>query len=671
MNKLSAIFQQCFGVNRTTPLGLSLLLLALICMPVHAEKNPILDVVLVMDSSGSMKKTDPRELRKSAAKLFISLLSEDDRVSVVSFSDQGYPVAYLTPPKADRKRQSLFAAVDKISNRGVYTNLSGAIDGALRVLNRNPMPNRKKIIVLMSDGKMDLGSAQASAKQTQRLQQEIIPMLKQQGVELHTIAFTPESDQATLEQIALSTGGKFNIAANDKQLHDVYAVIFEQNKQPNMLPFSGENFTIDKAITEVTVVGSKDSEKTVLSLASPDGKRFNAKNPPKNVKWFVAETFDLITIRKPQAGTWKLGSSTGKNKAYVITDLKMQLNAEPSAVAIGEGLLIKAWLEDNDKIITKKNILDNVSIQLKVLTPEGRTHELEMEPNPAVTQTDGVYINHIALPSAGIYKLDAVANAKTFSRERTSQVSVYDPSLKNEKPIQTTEQTTDSASQSPAQPASPSSGDSQKTLNHSTNAPQSSQSSIEPVAPPQPQQPVESIQSGPVPTPAPATPQNQDTGVQLPAIPATGAASASSAPPPVDSQDITKKPENQVTQDDSHTTMQNHQRNGDSAKDTPAKNKTNEQGQKDTKPGKKPEKDNRQTEKNKPNKDIAESDEHDAGEGEHGPSILTAILIFLGINITLLSIGGGVFYMMRKKKMKAAHGKGETDAPAEARKKAA
>ena len=47
----------------------------------HASKNSAadkqsslpLDVVLVMDSSGSMKHTDPRELRKPAAKLLISL----------------------------------------------------------------------------------------------------------------------------------------------------------------------------------------------------------------------------------------------------------------------------------------------------------------------------------------------------------------------------------------------------------------------------------------------------------------------------------------------------------------------------------------------------------------------------------------------------------------------
>ncbi|MDH5765097.1 MAG: VWA domain-containing protein, partial [Gammaproteobacteria bacterium] len=43
-----------------------------------------LDSVIAMDSSGSMKKTDPEELRKPAAKLFINLLNDDDQLSVIS-----------------------------------------------------------------------------------------------------------------------------------------------------------------------------------------------------------------------------------------------------------------------------------------------------------------------------------------------------------------------------------------------------------------------------------------------------------------------------------------------------------------------------------------------------------------------------------------------------------
>ena len=389
-----------------------------------------LDVVLVMDSSGSMKRTDPSELRKPAAKLLISLLGEKDRASVVSFSDQGYPVAFLTPVKGQQNEAKLFAAVDKISNKGVYTNLLGAVEGAMRVINRDPLPNRKTIIVLMTDGKMDLGDSVKNQSKSETLLNDLIPHLQNQRIELHTIAFTGESDKAYLEKLATATGGKFNLAQNDKQLHDVYTSIFEQNKQPNMLPFNGEKFSIDNAIKEVTIVGSKDNKEVVLSLITPSGDFMSAENKPDNIKWFTAQAFDLITIQNPQPGQWQIKSSTGKNKAYVITDLKFQLEVEPQEVAIGEGIMISAWLEDKGVTIDKPSILSNLKMVLRVNTPQGDTHELDMQ---AQAKDDGsgamtgIYMSHIALPADGRFQIEVIAEGSTFSRVRNSLVKVFDP----------------------------------------------------------------------------------------------------------------------------------------------------------------------------------------------------------------------------------------------------
>lgn len=402
-----------------------------------------LDVVLVMDSSGSMKHTDPRELRKPAAKLLISLLGNNDRASVVSFSDQGYPVAFLTPVKGKSNEAKLFGAVDKISNKGVYTNLLGAVEGAMRVIRRDPLPDRKSIIVLMTDGKMDLGDNVKNQSKSETLFNDLIPQLKNQNIELHTIAFTGQSDKAYLEQLAQATGGKFNLAQTDKQLHDVYTSIFEQNKQPNMLPFDGEKFSIDKAIKEVTIVGSKDSEGVVLSLQTPKGELIAAGNKPDDIKWFTAQAFDLITIKNPQPGQWKIKSSTGKNKAYIITDLKFQLEVEPQEVAIGEGLMISAWLQDNGNTIDKPSILSTIVMKLLVHTPEGDTHELDMQ---AQTKEDssgelsGVYMSHIALPADGHYKIEVVAKSSTFSRVRNSLVTVFDPNAVTKSNTTTTAQ---------------------------------------------------------------------------------------------------------------------------------------------------------------------------------------------------------------------------------------
>lgn len=395
----------------------------------HSAGKP-LDVVLVMDSSGSMKKTDPNELRKPAAKLFVSLLGEGDRASIVSFSDLGYPVAFLTPVKGDKNQQALFSAADKISNKGVYTNIHGAIEAAYGVLEKSPMPDHQRVIILMSDGKMDLGNDEESKKRTQQLLLETLPMLKEQGIEVHTIAFTPQSDQALLKNIAEATGGKFNVAKTDKELHAVYTAIFEENKSPNMLPFEGETFSIDNAIKEVTIVGSKDSTNVVLSLITPDGRMITAEAKDTNTKWFVSQQFDLITINKPQPGEWKIRASTGKNKAYVITDLKQELTVQPDNPMINEGVLIRTWLEDKGAIINKPSVLQTLAVELLVDTPEGDHHVLNMDPelNEDGTPTNsGIYNSLIALPTHGKYNFSIVAKGSTFSREKMKLVHVLAP----------------------------------------------------------------------------------------------------------------------------------------------------------------------------------------------------------------------------------------------------
>jgi len=398
------------------------------------EAKQALDVVLVMDSSGSMKYSDPHDLRKPAAKLFISLLSAGDRASVVSFSDEGYPVAYLTPVKGKTNQEKLFSSVDKISTKGVYTNLHGALEKALMVLKRNPQANRKKVIVLMSDGKMDVGNQEKATQYTEKLMQELLPQLKAKNIEVQTLAFTDGSDQELLKKIATQTNGKFKLALSDKDLHGVYTDIFEHNKQPDMIPFEGEKFKIDGSIKEVTIVGSKDSESVTLSLISPSNQVYTAKESVNHIKWSESKLFDLITITKPETGEWKIKASSGKNKAYVITDLSFKSNTDPLEPQIGEGVMIKSWLENQGKIIKQQDLRAPQTIKLHVQTPEGETHILDMEPEavePGQTDT-GIFTSYIALPTGGRHELKMVTKTATFSRESIINLSVIQPTTQTQ-----------------------------------------------------------------------------------------------------------------------------------------------------------------------------------------------------------------------------------------------
>ncbi|MFV2054958.1 MAG: VWA domain-containing protein [Thiohalomonadales bacterium] len=385
------------------------------------------DVVLLMDSSGSMKHTDPNTLRAPAAKLFVSLLGKTDRASIVSFSDNGYPVAYLTKATGERNRKILFSAIDKISTRGVYTNLAGAIETAISVLQRNKQQGRKQMIVLMSDGKMDLGDKAKNTELTNELLNKHLPALTKLGITLNTIAFTQQSDQALMQQLATKSGGTYFLAKTDKSLRQVYTSIFEQSKVPNQVPFDDNKFVIDKSVSETTIVGSKKSKRSNLTLLSPNGDRYNKDSTKKSIKWFVSDTFDIITVKNPTAGEWRLQSSDGDNKAYIVSDLQLFIEYEPKNPIIGAGVVIKSWLQSGTKIITSPEILEKITTSLAALTPEGVTHQLQMEPYSLYKDEPssvGIYASHIAFPSAGRFQISIAFKANTFERKKVTLVDI-------------------------------------------------------------------------------------------------------------------------------------------------------------------------------------------------------------------------------------------------------
>ena len=325
----------------------------------HSAEKKNMDVVLVMDSTGSMKKTDPLFLRIPAAKLFISLLDKNDRASVISFSDSAELLSSSVLVDSENGKNTLFQAVDKITSAGLHTNLHEALNKGIEVLGAEKRPGSEKVIVLMSDGIMDTGDPEKDKALIEKLKTDLTKMLIDNGIKVYAIAFTGQSDTQLLERVSKQTGGFYNLAMTDRDFHVVFASIFESLKAPDMLPMSGNGFLIDKSIEEVTIVTTKDSPDTTIKLSAPDGKKYSSGNKPLDTEWFASSNFDMVTMKKPLEGKWEILFSTGKNnKAYVITNLNLQTNFNELYPLFGQNLDVRVWLERDGKTIKEKEVLE-------------------------------------------------------------------------------------------------------------------------------------------------------------------------------------------------------------------------------------------------------------------------------------------------------------------------
>lgn len=380
------------------------------------------DIVLLMDSSGSMKKTDPQNYRKPAARLFVSLMGESDRIGIISFGDVVKVLSPLTE-NTKKEREKLFSAINKITSKEYSTNITDAVKKGLEELKSS---RNNRIIILMSDGKLALGSKEKDDAAMSELQ-KILPELAKEGIKLYSVAFTEMSDIKLLENMARETGGFFRYAKTDKDIHVIFASMFEKIKSPDTIPLQGDTFDVDKDVKEATLLITKKPG-TATTLIDPSSGRYTSTQYAKNMQWFESRIFDMITIKEPAVGKWKVKLSTTEgNKVFIITNLSLKSSFDKSFVHKGESVKIDAWIEKEGTLITDKNILDQVSFYTEISEADGKAFKLNMFDNGTAGDEksgDGKYTGVFAAENPGEYSVRIVGEGKTFKREKSFQFKV-------------------------------------------------------------------------------------------------------------------------------------------------------------------------------------------------------------------------------------------------------
>lgn len=184
------------------------------------ERRPI-DVVLLMDTSGSMKGR-PLEDAKAAAARFVDSMDAEDRIAVVAFSSEPVVLQEFT---ADRTR--LRAVIGSLTASGETALYDGLVRAAALV---GDSPASERYIVALSDGgdTLSINPADNAAQ-----------ALTRAGVPVYAVALeSPEYDPAALETIARISGGRMIAITESGGLAEVYASIAEEVQLRYRLTFT-------------------------------------------------------------------------------------------------------------------------------------------------------------------------------------------------------------------------------------------------------------------------------------------------------------------------------------------------------------------------------------------------------------------------------------------------
>ena len=401
----------------------ALFVAALASGPAVAAGNS--DVRVLIDVSGSMKKTDPSNLRVPALKLLAELLPAGTTAGVWLF-DQG--VTRLLPPDGvdDAWKRAAREQASKVHSRGLFTNIEAALKAASADWHAVPLPNGSgRHIVLLTDGVVDVSEdALESDASRKRLLGDILEELRQKSVHVHTVALSKDVDAELLATLSDATGGWREEAPTAAALQRAFLHMFEQATPPDTVPLQGTKFTVDGSVREFTLLVFRAGDGSPLTLTSPDQRTLSAASPGPGSRWESEAGYDLVTVDAPAAGEWSFsGKEDPDNRAIVVTDITLQLNDFPSAALPGETLPLAATLLEHDQPIDREDFLALTRMNAVVIGTGGNGDILEL-PFDAATRSFRSSLG-TTLP-AGAYELVLRASGGTFERELRRRLRIED-----------------------------------------------------------------------------------------------------------------------------------------------------------------------------------------------------------------------------------------------------
>jgi hypothetical protein len=409
--------------------------IVLLCLPFRVAADAALndglkpDVRLLIDISGSMKDSDPENLRAPALDLIVRLLPEGSKAGVWSF---GHDVQLLVEHRVidDAWREAAVRAVAEIDNSGQLTNIPAALNAAIYDFGRLD-PSYRTSIILLTDGKVDVSaSPMANARAARALLAEEAPKLGSAGIPVHTIALSDEADWAFLRSLAKATSGIAEQAESPEKLTEIFYQSLEMVAPTSRIPLSDQTFQIDESVREFTALIFFDDENATAGLLDPAGKRFSAAQGHDGFVWFRNRKFALVTVAQPMAGVWKLDAPNAvKTRVTVISDLRLDVDPLPNSLPAGKRAELGLRLRERGKILRDPEVLAVFDLSVEIEKPTGEVHLIDVLTDYEVPE-DGefrVLIPGMDLP--GRYKITAKLQGETLNRALPMYVEIIDSPL--------------------------------------------------------------------------------------------------------------------------------------------------------------------------------------------------------------------------------------------------
>lgn len=316
--------------------------------PLRQEDDP-LAIYLLIDNSQSMFEkdgigSDPDQLRIDAARLFTTYLGTEDgrfthQCGVIFFGTDAQHIVPLTRLNSDTRRRQLYDIIQNPPQMG-WTNHLAALEMAYDQFQQRGDANGRFAIVLLTDGKPELGPNTTSAEQNAYLAQlrTMRQKLAQAKIPLFIILLANQTTDADSEistlwqplwqDMAQATHpGRYYEARQAQDLFTIYhdiVVTLTNNSTTGTIIDSQigatglrQTVAVEPNLDRLTFVISKSSPDITVTIQPPP-------NSTPELQKAGTATEEVWTIDTPPSGNWTILAS-GSGKLIVWKDYRALL----------------------------------------------------------------------------------------------------------------------------------------------------------------------------------------------------------------------------------------------------------------------------------------------------------------------------------------------------------
>ena len=437
---------------------------------VNAEDNEVgnekeykpLDIVIVIDESGSMRTSDPDETAKEAVRMLVNMMpAEDSRVGVISFNTEPtvrtegkYGDDALIKIRDFAGLESVRDAIDEVEYKG-DTGIGNALNAATELLSKESDDTRTKVIMLFTDGVDDFGNrieADLELAKCQKKETEAISWAKDNDCKIYCVGYDyvlQNGDSSMgengegivkLQNMANTTGGEFNVVHDVSEIEELlirflasacdlnYKIIEtipgDGNRHEAVIPISP---SVIEANIRIAGADTSALESGSIHLYDPNGDEVLLENS-ENVRVDADAMAVSIKVIVPKAGDWVVSVEGIYNEINIglLEHYKMNISStltfpegNPEGVAYSNDTVgIKTWLSYEGETLEESAIYDAVTSAKAKCVSRADNDEIVID----LVRDGNAFVGDFTIPQDSYYDIYIRLDWDTVFREDTLTV---------------------------------------------------------------------------------------------------------------------------------------------------------------------------------------------------------------------------------------------------------